>query len=223
MAVRLKHVVPAVLLALFAWGCSDDSAGHDVDAALDGALPDASPADAGDAEIDARPTEPGPEFDRFCGSQTWDSSLVPAMLDERDATYLGVYSTVPVGTLETMKVIPQHPFQVTTIRVAYAGNSGPIRLRLMRNLGRSYPDLDSADGDLLPPIETDVQDPDRDTWLEFDVSDYYVFLMPTELNLDPTDGYPANNGVHPNQFGYQQIGASIHAWLKARLQAQGRP
>ncbi|HUT91616.1 MAG TPA: GDSL-type esterase/lipase family protein [Thermoguttaceae bacterium] len=47
-----------------------------------------------------------------------------------------------------------------------------------------------------------------------------LFLVPTELNLDPTDGYPTNNGVHPNEFGYRQIGASIYAWLKARLQAR---
>jgi len=47
-----------------------------------------------------------------------------------------------------------------------------------------------------------------------------LFLVPTELNLDPTDGYPTNNGVHPNQSGYRQIGASIYAWIKARLHAQ---
>jgi len=45
-------------------------------------------------------------------------------------------------------------------------------------------------------------------------------VVPTELNLDPLDGYPADNGVHPNEFGYRQIGASIYAWLKARLEAR---
>ena len=44
-----------------------------------------------------------------------------------------------------------------------------------------------------------------------------LFLVPTELNLDPVDGYPVDNGVHPNAVGYQQIGASIYAWLKSRL------
>ncbi len=44
-----------------------------------------------------------------------------------------------------------------------------------------------------------------------------LFVVPIELNLDPTDGYPANNGVHPNEFGYRQIGASIYAWLKASV------
>ncbi|MBM4081059.1 MAG: hypothetical protein FJ278_15255, partial [Planctomycetes bacterium] len=45
-----------------------------------------------------------------------------------------------------------------------------------------------------------------------------LFLVPTELNLDPVDGYPVDNGVHPNVTGYKQIGASIYAWLKWRLQ-----
>lgn len=44
-----------------------------------------------------------------------------------------------------------------------------------------------------------------------------TFIVPTQLNLDPTDGYPDNNGVHPNTSGYKQIGASIYAWIKFRL------
>lgn len=44
-----------------------------------------------------------------------------------------------------------------------------------------------------------------------------VVLVPTELNLDPVDGYPVNNGVHPNSVGYAQIGTSFYAWLKAWL------
>jgi lysophospholipase L1-like esterase len=47
----------------------------------------------------------------------------------------------------------------------------------------------------------------------------HIFLIPTELNLDPVDGYPVDNGVHPNAFGYKQIGASIFAWIKSRLEA----
>jgi len=42
-----------------------------------------------------------------------------------------------------------------------------------------------------------------------------LFIIPTELNLDTVDGYPANNGVHPNSAGYVQIGTTIYAWLKA--------
>ena len=49
-----------------------------------------------------------------------------------------------------------------------------------------------------------------------------LFIIPTELNLDPQDGYPVNNGVHPNPTGYQQIGATVFAWLKDRLQSASR-
>ncbi len=45
-----------------------------------------------------------------------------------------------------------------------------------------------------------------------------VFLVPTHVNLDPVDGYPVDNGVHPNAAGYDQIGQSFYAWLKWRLQ-----
>lgn len=49
-----------------------------------------------------------------------------------------------------------------------------------------------------------------------------IFVVPTELNLDPVDGYPENNGVHPNVSGYQQIGATFYAWLKWRAHNFGR-
>ena len=49
-----------------------------------------------------------------------------------------------------------------------------------------------------------------------------IFLVPTELNLDPADGYPANNGVHPNEAGYRQVAASIYAWLKAEAEPRER-
>jgi hypothetical protein len=44
-----------------------------------------------------------------------------------------------------------------------------------------------------------------------------IHLVPSELNLDPVDGYPDNNGVHPNPVGYAQIGASFYAWIKSRM------
>ncbi len=47
-----------------------------------------------------------------------------------------------------------------------------------------------------------------------------LFVVPTELNLDTAKGYPENNAVHPNVEGYNQIGASIYCWLKARLAAR---
>lgn len=44
-----------------------------------------------------------------------------------------------------------------------------------------------------------------------------LFVVPTELNLDPVDGYPVDNGVHPNAHGYSQVAATLHAWLLQRL------
>ena len=44
-----------------------------------------------------------------------------------------------------------------------------------------------------------------------------LYLVPTELGLDPVDGYPVNNGVHPSPVGYAQIGASFYGWLKAQF------
>ena len=49
-----------------------------------------------------------------------------------------------------------------------------------------------------------------------------IFIVPTELSLDPVDGYPTNNGVHPNEKGYRQIAASLYAWLKAEGVSRGR-
>jgi len=46
-----------------------------------------------------------------------------------------------------------------------------------------------------------------------------IVPVPTELNLDPVNGFPTNNGVHPNKFGYSQIAASLYAWLKWELAA----
>ncbi|REJ98476.1 MAG: SGNH/GDSL hydrolase family protein [Planctomycetota bacterium] len=50
-----------------------------------------------------------------------------------------------------------------------------------------------------------------------------IFIVPTELNLDPTGGYPDNNAVHPNAAGYAQIAATIYAWLSNRLAEQANP
>ncbi|MDP1798045.1 MAG: SGNH/GDSL hydrolase family protein [Planctomycetaceae bacterium] len=52
--------------------------------------------------------------------------------------------------------------------------------------------------------------------------DDHIFIIPTELNLDPVAGYPENNGVHPNAAGYQQIAASLHAWMTSRWHAPNK-
>lgn len=47
-----------------------------------------------------------------------------------------------------------------------------------------------------------------------------ITIIPTELNLDTTTGYPVDNAVHPNAEGYRQLAATMHAWLLARLSVQ---
>lgn len=60
-----------------------------------------------------------------------------------------------------------------------------------------------------------------------------IDLVPAQVNLDCVHNYPAtpgkwnartevegqrlNNGVHPAPSGYQQIGDTVYAWIKARL------
>ena len=44
-------------------------------------------------------------------------------------------------------------------------------------------------------------------------NDPKITIVPTELNVDPVDGYPENNGVHPNTVGYHQIAQMMFAWL----------
>lgn len=51
----------------------------------------------------------------------------------------------------------------------------------------------------------------------FPTTDGIVSVIPTEVSLDPVDGYPDNNAVHPNAHGYQQIGSTIYSWLKWQL------
>ncbi|MCA9075979.1 MAG: sulfatase-like hydrolase/transferase [Planctomycetaceae bacterium] len=51
-----------------------------------------------------------------------------------------------------------------------------------------------------------------------DREDDHQFLVPTELYIDPENGYPDNNAVHPNETGYRQLAASMYAWLKSRTQ-----
>ncbi len=44
-----------------------------------------------------------------------------------------------------------------------------------------------------------------------------IYIIPTQLNIDPVKGFPENNAVHPNACGYDQIGSSVYAWLKSRM------
>ena len=53
-------------------------------------------------------------------------------------------------------------------------------------------------------------------------NDAKVSIIPTELYLDTTAGFPANNAVHPNKQGYRQIGSTIYAWIKAKLASESQ-
>lgn len=44
-----------------------------------------------------------------------------------------------------------------------------------------------------------------------------IYLVATELGLDPVSGYPVDNGVHPNAVGYAQVGGAFFGWLKCWL------
>lgn len=39
-----------------------------------------------------------------------------------------------------------------------------------------------------------------------------IFLIPTEVSLDPWAGFPIDNALHPNALGYEQIATTFHAW-----------
>jgi hypothetical protein len=131
---------------------------------------------------------PDPAFDRYCVGTTWDASLTPATVGALDQPYLGVLQAdppFPEGTLETMKLIPEHPFRVETIRVAFGRGGGLARVRLMTTFGRSYPggfpDLDTEGVNLIAPIDVEVpSDVDPETWLELDVASLGVYLEPTQ-------------------------------------------
>jgi len=136
---------------------------------------DEDPVDRSYAWPDAEPPE---GFGWFCAGQSdWEETLSCGMVPELTGTYIGVYTGLPTDTQLTMKIIPEHPFQVKTIRAAFAGDPGPVRLRLTTSWGRSYPD---EEGDLFTPFDLDITNPDPDTWVEVDISCANLFLLPTQ-------------------------------------------
>ncbi len=42
-----------------------------------------------------------------------------------------------------------------------------------------------------------------------------IYLIPIELHVDATAGFPDDNAVHPNKLGYNQIGDAIYSWMAA--------
>ncbi len=130
---------------------------------------------------------PDARFDAFCGDTTWSDSLADLTLPETAGAYSGYNSThgeLKKGTVESSKIIPPHPFWVRTVRVQFGAGVGPARIRLMETMGRSYPggypDLDAEGVNLMTPAEVDVDASGGKTWVEIDVSDQGIFLLPTE-------------------------------------------
>ncbi len=44
-------------------------------------------------------------------------------------------------------------------------------------------------------------------------------IIPLDVNFDAFNGYPVDNGVHPNVYGYHQIASSIFNWLLYSINA----
>jgi enediyne biosynthesis protein E4 len=182
---------PLPLLALLVAGCSS-SPGTPLDGPPSADARVDVGADRAPPLLDAGPA-PGKSLERFCAGRTWSQTLQPVTVGKLGGKYAGYLAgldaTTPFKphTLETMKVIPPHPFRLRKIRVAFAKGQGQAKIRLQRTLGRSYPaafpDITNEQDDLLPPVVIDVQSADPEKWIEIDVYDRGVFLEPTQHYL----------------------------------------
>ena len=166
------------------WGAAcGDGGGGDADAGGD-TDPDGSPDADTDTDTDtdtgAAP-DPDERFDELCDGAVWDETLEPVEdVHPPGGDYVGVYNTLAEGAVESMKIIPSHPLHVKTIHVAFSG-SGTARVRLVNTFGRSYPDVDGENGgDLTAPIELELEDADPHEWIDIDVGERGIYLLPTE-------------------------------------------
>jgi hypothetical protein len=152
-------------------------------------------------------------FESYCaGVADWQATLAPQTLGKLYGKYVGALQSpqVTTGVMEGQKFIPDHPFQVTRLRVAFVGKPGKARLRLTKTFGRTFPypwpkTTDTAE-DLMPPIELDVPAPDAEKWLEVDLSKTPVYLHPT----------------HHYNLVYEHLGADPKLALEGVASADGR-
>ncbi|MBK8258061.1 MAG: VCBS repeat-containing protein [Polyangiaceae bacterium] len=143
---------------------------------------------------------PGPQFEKWCGGENWKTSATPTTLGKLYGQYVGYLQSNQIigGVMEGQKFIPEHPFHVTKLRVAFAGEAGKARLRLQKTFGRTFPwpwpDTTDITQDLMPPVEVDVTDPKPEDWVEVDVSSAGIFLEPSQhyiLVYEHLDAAPA--------------------------------
>ena len=115
----------------------------------------------------------------------------------------GATGAIVAGTQEVMHIIPANPTFIDTIRVNFASGTGQARLRLEYAFGRSYPasyqenDQHVTDGtypfppsdfpeydpnmvDVIPPQVITVPSASPNTWMDVDISQYQVALLPTQ-------------------------------------------
>ena len=175
------HIAQVALSLLLAACGGGDSSERDPDGGAE--------ADGGVDAAGAQ-SSPAPEFDRFCEGELWEDTLSEATVGALGGNFLGYYNSFPMGTLDTMKVIPAHPFRVSAIRAFYTGVAGialgAVRLRITESFGRSYPagdwSTEPADTavDLMPTLDAEITTEQLDTWVEFDVSEHGILLQPTQ-------------------------------------------
>ncbi|NUO52035.1 MAG: hypothetical protein HOV80_24555 [Polyangiaceae bacterium] len=173
-----------------AGGCGDDEAASGAGGGGQGAAGAGAPLGGGGQSAEggsggAPPIAPGPAFDRFCAGEAWDTELSPAVEGELTGEYAGIISEpLPEGTLDSMKIVPKHPLHVRKLRIAFGGDPGTVRVRLMTTFGRSYPggwpDYEAESANLIVPIDLDVTAPDPEVPVEIDIASQGVFLEPTQ-------------------------------------------
>ncbi len=185
-----RLLLAALALALFS--CDKDkgeeqpSTGDSTQLPGDGDPDDSEPQDSDPGDSDPTdstdsgygPVEPDESFERYCVETDWESSLVAGAIGDLHGDVVGSYNGLPEGTLEAREFVPDHPFQLTTLRLMFDRNDGEAILRLMTSFGRSYPDIDNEDADLFAPLQVIVTDDDLDQWMEIDVTHLGVFLHP---------------------------------------------
>ncbi len=146
-------------------------------------------------------------FETYCAGKDYAASMTPASVGKLSGTVISGYygmaqnangqaEAIPVGSMDTMKIVPAQPFLADTIKVAFAHGSGMARIRLQYTFGRSYPasfpatdpddndvtdfeDYDATKVDLMPPVDINVATADANTFISVPISPP-VALLPTQ-------------------------------------------